>query len=734
MNKLKFADAKKELKTIKILYVPYRKLRRIFNEISFVLYIISTRRLNIFRRNKFRIDNIPKQKAVEIELGSMPDFENFLEMTGWLRANNIEFYEGGHTIYLPPQPVLRELLYPLLSLYPDDAGLKILKDFKKPEESSYVSRDIKKNHPKTYGYVLGRPAELLRIANYLFLNKIGTKIYDLVEVKIKNKSYTAYVIQHIYGGSPNANECYDFLQMLEQEFQKKIIMPINRGWRKHMDFCCPDCNGNIIKGKANGKLYYIDFQAFIFRDEKRYLAQVIDKIRGVVHFGKKHLIRGGSYLYQSVFNAVYGKRDTSFRWSKLKEMLDENNIDLKGKIIFDIGCNSAMMLHCALADGAFWGIGWDRQDIARSADLLLSALGDTRYNIFGVNISEKTDFSSFIPSHLKNKTDVILLFLAMRTHVGFPSGIRDLPFKYILYEGHQNETISDAKNFIKEIEKTAGYSLLRISEYKDGDSGIRPIALLKNNKLEIMPLKAQPHLFKDIVSRHFKAVRLKGTDFYLEKYLFQGIPLQDRRVLDVGSGTGLISVYLACKGAKEVVSLDSDYSKMKVLKEIIARHNLPQIVADNNTFQNFDSREKFDIILFHNSLNHLDEEACKRLKFDMASQRKYESIFKKINYFCHSGSFVIITDVSRYNLFSLLRIKNPFCPSIEWQKHQSPNLWWRFLKDAGFGKRHLKWVFYNRTGEIGKLLCANKICAFLHQGKFILIAQQSSHESLADHR
>jgi hypothetical protein len=478
MNMQNLAKAKKKLKSVKILYVPYRLLRRIFNEILFVLHIIGTRKVNIFKRNKFRIAHIPKQKVTEIELGAMPAFENFSELINWLKAKNIEFYEGGHTIYLPPQEQLKDLFYPLFSLYPQDAGLKILKDFKGANESRYVTKEVKPNHLTSYCYVMSRPFELLRIANYLFLAALGAKIYDLIQIKAGLKLYTAYVIQHITGQEPNADDWTIFLDNLRTEFRKRIIMPKNRDWLKHNDFCPPASYRNAIRSEKDNKLYYVDFQAFIFRNENKYLTNLTDRIREIVHFGKKHWIRGSKYLYQSILNDNNGKRDTTFRWLWLKKLMQENRIDMSGKVVFDIGCNAGMMLHCALAEGAFWGLGWDKDDIAKSADSLLSALGDTRYNLFGGNISQVTDFYSYIPHHLRNKKDGILLLLAMRKHIGFPEYIKHLPVKYIIYEGHQDESVKEAQAFLKQACSIFNCRVLQIDEYQDGDSLARPLAIL----------------------------------------------------------------------------------------------------------------------------------------------------------------------------------------------------------------------------------------------------------------
>ncbi len=40
--------------------------------------------------------------------------------------------------------------------------------------------------------------------------------------------------------------------------------------------------------------------------------------------------------------------------------------------------------------------------------------------------------------------------------------------------------------------------------------------------------------------------------------LFKGIDFENKRVLDIGGGRGLLSLYAACKGAREVICLEPE--------------------------------------------------------------------------------------------------------------------------------------------------------------------------------
>jgi hypothetical protein len=62
-----------------------------------------------------------------------------------------------------------------------------------------------------------------------------------------------------------------------------------------------------------------------------------------------------------------------------------------------------------------------------------------------------------------------------------------------------------------------------------------------------------------IEQRYFKAVAEEGIypnqqnhEFYV-RYLFDSVPLQGKAVLEIGGGTGWLSLYALCSGASRVV-------------------------------------------------------------------------------------------------------------------------------------------------------------------------------------
>ena len=218
----------------------------------------------------------------------------------------------------------------------------------------------------------------------------------------------------------------------------------------------------------------------------------------------------------------------------------------------------------------------------------------------------------------------------------------------------------------------------------------------------------------------------KGNLQFQMDTLFRGIDFKNKRVLDIGGGIGLYSFYAACRGAKKVVCLEpeAEGSSSKVTDKF---HKLSKLLELNNvalktvTLQAFEPEdETFDIILLHNSINHLDETACINLQRDSNSKAVYQEIFAKIFSLSNKGAKLIICDCSRYNFFAMFKIRNPFAPTIEWHKHQAPEVWAILLGEAGFRNPKIRWSSFNRLRNWGRVLFGNRLMAYFMTSHFCL--------------
>ena len=217
---------------------------------------------------------------------------------------------------------------------------------------------------------------------------------------------------------------------------------------------------------------------------------------------------------------------------------------------------------------------------------------------------------------------------------------------------------------------------------------------------------------------------IKRLKFRLD-FLFGEIDFSNKKVLDIGGGIGIHSFYSACMGAKIVICLEPELAGSSVgLKEkfnsINSEFDLNNIHFVSETFQEYKSSDIFDIIILINSINHLDEETCIKLKESESAKEKYKKCFRKLFQMTKPGSKLIICDCSNMNFFNLIGAKNPFAPSIEWEKHQSHNVWVNLFEDCGFKKEKIRSSSPNRLGKFGNLILGNKFFSYFLSSHFCL--------------
>jgi SAM-dependent methyltransferase len=210
-------------------------------------------------------------------------------------------------------------------------------------------------------------------------------------------------------------------------------------------------------------------------------------------------------------------------------------------------------------------------------------------------------------------------------------------------------------------------------------------------------------------------------------YIFDKVSLAGKSVLDVGGGIGLLTFYAAVKGAKKVVCLEPEFdgssqgmiSKFNEFKSAL----LPTLPIEHLplTLQDYLQQiadESYDIIILHNSINHLDEEACITFRQKESSYKTYKKIFTEVYAKMTPGGKLVVADCSCNNFFNSLGMKNVFYPTIEWHKHQAPETWIALLKEIGFKNPSIEWTSPNKLGKAGRALMGNSLVSYLTQSHF----------------
>jgi SAM-dependent methyltransferase len=219
-------------------------------------------------------------------------------------------------------------------------------------------------------------------------------------------------------------------------------------------------------------------------------------------------------------------------------------------------------------------------------------------------------------------------------------------------------------------------------------------------------------------------VRWSRVEFWLRQSL-RDLDFRGKAVLDVGAGDGLFSCYMALQGAARVVSLEPELDgsvtnpRRTLLARVQALH-LDNVTCFSDPFQDYAGPEcEFDVIVAHNVINHLDEGAVAVLHRDEDARASYRALLRKFYELLKPGGVVVIADCARANIFPWLGLPNPIASTIEWSKHQDPDLWVRLLRDVGFGAPDLHWTYPRRLSAFGRFL-DNRFMSFLMQSHFVL--------------
>lgn len=400
-----------------------------------------------------------------------------VDLVAVFKQRSLRYMEGLHTFYLPPQQGLRDTLGEIVDCYPESSGFKILKNFAKPANVHYMHE----METKSIYYLMGNIENQALAAACLYALGLGPKLYDVAQLNVGEVNLTVLVSEYCAGRIPNMEEGLEFQSILKELNKRKLFHLVNPSGFDCPDLTPPDCGGNLFLAEGS-RFCYVDSQLFLF-DKAAVLNEILESAEADLHFGDSSWLinKDKKFLYQEIPGIDrFAKRETDYRWSIIKSLFDQNSIDIAGKVVFDICCNSGMFTAKCLANGAKWGIGWDLPEVAAVAEKILAVLGCGRFSAIGCHLSESVDLTTDIPSWLRKHTPgSILFFLAAWRHIGFPKSIEALDWDWLIFEGHELDDMAQTRENVKRIEsewqcREAG----RVS-YRDGMGWPRPLILFK---------------------------------------------------------------------------------------------------------------------------------------------------------------------------------------------------------------------------------------------------------------
>jgi hypothetical protein len=438
----------------------------------------------LFRKKKENLDVdlkdfVSLQKITSTYLNGV-QVNDISDLKRYLDTLDVKYVDGGWSTYIFPHQSL-SLIFKDLPYDVSKFGIKILHNLNGPLDVNYT---FHQNNPSPGAATLRSTTpsalELLRIGCYLNNAQLSPRIIDLVCINFENRQATAFIVENVQSDVAVEKSDYDFFMAdLDKELDNKVI-DLSHGNRKFStDFQPLSCNGNLLLS-SDRKPLYVDFQSFRYIDETKAFQHWVDTHSDVVLFGPKRLTNKENYLYQFIPGVGNGKRSTIDRWLKLDELFKEADVSLANMYTFDIGCNTGLMSYYGLSRGVAWAFGWDRPNTANSARSLLNLLGASRSSVFECEIDENTDFSSnIISGHNFTVDNGCLFYFAVSNHIGFPSKVLDLPWKYLIYEGHSNQSIEESLSLISNSKWHLHYNLLASDYITDGDSPKRSLLIME---------------------------------------------------------------------------------------------------------------------------------------------------------------------------------------------------------------------------------------------------------------
>jgi SAM-dependent methyltransferase len=248
-----------------------------------------------------------------------------------------------------------------------------------------------------------------------------------------------------------------------------------------------------------------------------------------------------------------------------------------------------------------------------------------------------------------------------------------------------------------------------------------------------LSVNASPGSAEHTLDRYYTAAiaqRLYSNSHNLRRhldYIFGGIELHGRDVLDIGGGAGLLATYAAARGARSAFCVEPEAAGAS--SGLGARFQRFKAAVDpqlpvtfvNATIQSFlETARRFDVIVCANAINHLAEDACVHLRDDPRAREQYLSLFRSLYDATVPGGWLVATDCGRSNFFGTLGLKSPFMPDIEWYKHQDPQVWGQLLLHAGFRDVQISWSSPNTLGRPGRIILGNRLVAYFLLSHFRL--------------
>ena len=86
-----------------------------------------------------------------------------------------------------------------------------------------------------------------------------------------------------------------------------------------------------------------------------------------------------------------------------------------------------------------------------------------------------------LPVHVRTSLDgCVISYLAVRGHLDWLDALKQIPWSFLIYEGHEGETPREFETYLQTLRSLTNIEPGPQSTYIDGDSEERTVAILLN--------------------------------------------------------------------------------------------------------------------------------------------------------------------------------------------------------------------------------------------------------------
>lgn len=219
--------------------------------------------------------------------------------------------------------------------------------------------------------------------------------------------------------------------------------------------------------------------------------------------------------------------------------------------------------------------------------------------------------------------------------------------------------------------------------------------------------------------------RSYGYSFYFKNYIFNDVSIENKTILDLGGGNGIASFYALHKTKNcsawivDPIAEGSNQLMTDQYNTLKDKIDPARIHFHRDFIDTLKKPEYFDIILMHNSINHIGEDIIEEALVNKEKHEEYVERIRLITDRLKKGGTIIVADCGRRNFWGDLGLNSPVAPSIEWNLHCEPRVWQKMIEEAGSVHISSNRTARRELGIFGKILLANRPCSYMLDSHFV---------------